>query len=410
MVVPVVTLPYLPTDVAYIVLLFLLFVLPRFLQRFGIPSALTALGFGALAGLGLGVSHGDQTIRMLATLGIVSLFLFAGLDVELAELRRERKILVEHVVVRVLMLLPTAFVCEWVFGIDRRAGFLTALALLTPSTGFILDSLAGWGLSTQERFWIRSKAIATELVALAVMFIVLQSTSWTRIGLSALVLLAMVAVLPAVFRWFASVIVPHAPRSEFGFLVIIAAACAVVTRSLGVYYLVGAFVVGMSAQRFRSSLPALSSDRMLHAVEAFASLFIPFYFLQAGLELSRDDFTRWSVVAGAAFIAVMVPLRLLLVAGHRSFRFGEGVGKSLRVGAPMLPTTVFTLVITELLRERFQVPPFLLGGLIIYMLANTLVPSLALRRPVLPFEDELQLEIRVESSGSQLPAGQSRLP
>jgi Kef-type K+ transport system membrane component KefB len=386
-------LPTLPTEVAYIVLLFTLFVAPRFLQRFGVPSALTALGFGAVAGLGLGIPHDDQTVHVLATLGIVALFLFAGLDVELPELRREARILVEHVIVRIILLVPVALACQRVFGLEGRVGFLVALALLTPSTGFILDSLAGWGMSERERFWIRSKAIATELVALAVMFVVLQSTSASRLGLSALVLLGMVAILPVVFRWFASVIVPHAPRSEFGFLVMIAAVCALATRSLGVYYLVGAFVVGMSAQRFRSSLPALSSERMLHAVEAFASLFVPFYFFRAGLELSLDYLSLWSIATGIGFIVVVIPLRLILVAGHRALRFREGLIETIRVGVPMLPTTVFTLVIIEILREQFPftAPHYVLGGLVIYMLVNTLVPSLVLRKPAVAFEEELLL-------------------
>jgi len=402
------SLPWLPTDVAYIILLFTLFVAPRFLQRFGVPSALTALGFGAVAGMGLGVPHDDQTIRVLATLGIVALFLFAGLDVELSELRRETRILIEHVIVRVLMLLPVAFACRHVFALEYRVAFMIALALLTPSTGFILDSLSGWGLSDRERFWIRSKAIATELVALAAMFVVLQSTSAYRMGLSSLAIIVMIAILPAIFRWFASVIVPHAPRSEFGFLVMIAAVCALVTRSLGVYYLVGAFVVGMSAQRFRSSLPALSSERMLNAVEAFGSLFVPFYFFRAGLELSAGDFSRWAVLTGLAFVVIIIPLRLLLVAGHRALRFQERMAETIRVGVPMLPTTVFTLVITEILRDRFALPPYVLGGLVIYMLINTLVPSLVLRRPTLPLEEELLLGASVVTPSSPQDSRQGR--
>lgn len=34
-------------------------------------------------------------------------------------------------------------------------------------------------------------------------------------------------------------------------------ACALVTRNLGVYYLVGAFVVGMVAQQYRQHVPSL---------------------------------------------------------------------------------------------------------------------------------------------------------
>ncbi len=388
----IVTIPtWMSNEVAYVGLLFILFVLPRFLQRFGIPSALTALAFGVTFGLGFGLFQSDPTVELLSTLGIVALFLFAGLDVEVSELRREIPTLAEHIGVRVVALAAVAVAASLWLGLDVRPGLLVSLALLTPSTGFILDSLAGWGLSDNERFWIRSKAIATELVALAIMFVVLQSTSAARLGLSALALVSMIALLPVVFRWFAQVVVPYAPKSEFGLLMMVAVACALITRELGVYYLVGAFVVGMAAQRFRIALPSLASARMLGAVEAFASLFIPFYFFHAGLAISRDAFSWTSLGVGAIFVLTIPALRLGMVSAHRRIRFGERLSVGLRIGIPMLPTTVFTLVIVEILRDTFKVPPYILGGLIIYAIANTMAPSLFLRKAVPEFEDEFLL-------------------
>jgi Kef-type K+ transport system membrane component KefB len=390
---------WISNEVAYVGLLFILFVLPRFLQRFGIPSALTALVFGAAASMGLGMFQDDPTVGLLSTLGIVALFLFAGLDVEVPELRQEVGVLSEHVGVRVVVLALAALAVSRWLGLEGRPALLVALALLTPSAGFILDSLSGWGLSDKERFWIRSKAIATELVALVILFVVLQSTSAARLGLSALALVAMIAVLPLIFRWFAQVVIPHAPKSEFGLLMMVAVACALVTRKLGVYYLVGAFVVGMAAQRFRTSLPSLASARMLGAVEAFASLFIPFYFFHAGLALSRDAFSLWSLAIGLGFVATAIPLQLLLMAGHRRMRFGEDLREGLRVGVSLLPTTVFTLVIVGILRDTFEVPPHIVGGLVIYAIVTTMAPSVLLRKAAPEFEDELMLGPDVPRTG-----------
>jgi Kef-type K+ transport system membrane component KefB len=392
--------PTIPAEIAYVALLFVLFVVPRMLQRYGVPSAITALAFGAMAGMGMemltGASllHDDSTVGLLSTLGIVSLFLFAGLDVQVSELRREMRVLIEHVVIGAAALaiatVAIIWVANWLSLEPRtRPSLLISLALLTPSTGFILDSLGRWGLSESERFWVRSKAVATELVALAVLFFVLQSASWGRFGLSAFALIAMIAVLPAVFRWFASAVIPHAPNSEFGFLMMVGAACAVVTRALGVYYLVGAFAVGMAAQQFRRQLPALASLRMLGAVESFASLFVPFYFFHAGLELQRDDMTLAALGLGVLFTVVSIPFRLSQIVLHRAVRLSEGVRTSMRVGVPMLPTTVFTLVIAEILRDQFQISPVVFGGLVVYTLINTLIPGVFLRAPTYAFEDEL---------------------
>lgn len=241
---------------------------------------------------------------------------------------------------------------------------LLALALLTPSTGFILDSINLLGLAPPEKRWIKSKAIATELLALLVMFATLQSTTFERMGISLAVLAAMIILLPLVFRTFAALVVPFAPRSEFAFLLMIAVACAFVTRELGVYYLVGAFVVGMAAQRFRERLPAIASEQMIHAVEMFASFFVPFYFFNAGLQLRREDLNLYSIAYGGAFLALMVPLRIGTIILHRKVALGEGHRAGVRIAVAMLPTLVFGLVIAEILRDRFSAPPALFGGVI----------------------------------------------
>ena len=142
---------------------------------------------------------------------------------------------------------------------------------------------------------------------------------------------------------------------------------AYATRQLGAYYLVGAFLVGVAARRFREQLPAVASERMLHAVEVFASFFAPFYFFVAGSEL--------------LLTAAVLPLRVLLVVLQRRFALHEALDESLRVAVPMLPTLIFTLVVAGILRDRFALPSPLFGGLIVYAVLNTTVPGLLLRTP-----------------------------
>jgi Kef-type K+ transport system membrane component KefB len=373
--------PGLARELDYVLLLFALFVVPRVLQRYRLPGAVTSVGLGILAGLGLGLFRDDPTIHLLATLGIVALFLFAGLDVEFRELRAEALVLAQHVAIRLAALAGVAAVAARVFALPLRPAVLVALALLTPSAGFILDALVTLGVTERERFWIRSKVVATELLALAVLFVTLQSTTPGRLAFSTVVLVALVAFLPVVFRMFARWVVPFAPKSEFAFLLMVALLAAFATLRLGVYYLVGAFVVGVTAQRFRERLPAIASEQMLHAVEVFATFFIPFYFFGAGLGLRAADFGPAALLVGAAFLVLALPLRIALVAAHRRLALHEPFGRSVRVAVPMLPTLVFTLVIAAILRDRFAVAPPVFGGLMIYALVNTLVPGLVLRIP-----------------------------
>jgi Kef-type K+ transport system membrane component KefB len=392
----------LPQELDYVLLLFALFVVPKALQRYRLPGAVTSLALGAVAGLGLGLFAHDATIQLLATLGIVALFLFAGLDVEFRELRAEAAVLVQHVAIRVVALAVVAAAVGALAGLGARPAVLVALALLTPSAGFILDSLQLFGITDRERFWVRSKVIATELVALAVLFVALQSTTWTRLAVSTAVLLALIALLPLIFRLFAKLVVPVAPKSEFAFLLMLAVVVAFATRRLGVYYLVGAFVVGVTAQRFREELPSIASEQMLHAVEVFASFFVPFYFFGAGLHLQRADFGLDALLAGVAFLVTALPLRVAMVAVHRRLALREPLGRGARVGLSMLPTLVFTLVIAAILRDEFAVSPALFGGLIIYTVVNTLIPGFVLRLPPPDFAAPHAPELDIPDAESAL--------
>jgi Kef-type K+ transport system membrane component KefB len=379
-------LPAIQSNLRYIALLFALVVLPKVFQRYRLPGAITSLLLGIGAG-GLGWFEGDSTIQLLSTFGIVALFLFAGLEISGPELRRGARILIQHGVIWSVLAFLAAVAVKEAFALSGRAAALTSLAIVTPSTGFILSSLGSFGLAGDERFAVKAKAIAAELLALGTLFVVLQSTSAQQMVLASAVLIAMVLVIPLAFRLFAVWVAPHAPRSEFAFLLMMAVLCAYVTRHLGVYYLVGAFVVGVAAQRFRSRLPAMSSEKMVDALEAFGSVFIPFYFFNAGLHVRPSELSFTALGLGVTLLIVAVPIRVYLTAVHRRWALGETIASARRIGTALVPTLVFTLVLADILRTQFAAPEFLVGGLIIYTIVNTTIPAFVLRTPPPAFEE-----------------------
>jgi len=376
----------IPADLSYIIAIVGLFTLPRILQRFRIPSAVTCVGLGVAMGMGFGIFHDDNTIKTLSTLGIVAMFLFAGLEMDLRELGFASRIISQHIGIQVFLVALSVLAMINFLGLGIRPALLAGLALFSPSTGFILDSLASLRLDRAEQFWVKTKSISTEIVALLVLFFTVQSTSGGRLLLSVGILAGLVLLLPFVFRAFASTILPFAPRTEFAFLVCAALVCASITHMLGVYYLVGSFIVGLTAQRFRDLLPEVASERMIHAIEVFAYFFIPFYFFRVGVDLKPGNFSAAALITGGVLLAIAIPLRLAFVAEHRRLVLGETFRQSLRVGMPMLPTLVFTMVITEILRDRFGASPALVGGLVIYSLVNTSMPSFLMRLPPPVFE------------------------
>ena len=213
-----------------------------------------------------------------------------------------------------------------------------------------------------------------------------QSSSARQLGIATASLAGLLIVIPLAFRFFARFVAPYAPRSEFAFLLGVAVVTAIATRALGVYYLLGAFLVGVSAQRFRSQLPALSSEKLIDALEAFGSVFIPFYFFSAGTHIERASLGLWGIGLGLALMAAFVPLRIGLFMLHRRLALKEPGYASRRVATALVPTLVFTLVVSDLLRSRFAAPDYVFGALIIYTVLNTLVPALFMGVPPPAFE------------------------
>ena len=253
-------------ELVYLSLIFGLLVIPRAVQRLKIPAPITCLFLGIGAMLLWGEETHDPVVVLLSALGISSLFLFAGLEVEWQALRRGVGRLLVHLAIRVAALVLTGWLAWRYLDLGWQAASLLALALLTQSTGFILDTLERMGLDQEERFWVTSKAIAGELLALAMLFVALQAGDPVQFGIASLEMLALLLGLPLLFLALGRWVAPHAPGSEFSLLVMVGMVAAFVTFKLGVYYLVGAFIAGLTARLLRERMPKLASHENIHAL------------------------------------------------------------------------------------------------------------------------------------------------
>lgn len=379
MIVPPEKLAPILKDLLYVGLLAGLFILPKILQRFSLPSAISALLIGLLWGVALPDFKHDQTVYFLSSIGILSLFLLAGLEVDLDSLKARQRMIAVHILVRGVAVITATLLLTSLGGWSVRASSLLALALLTPSTGFILDSLGSLPLRPGEQHWVKEKAIASELFALGLMFFVLQTESLSRLSISLAVMVGLVLFIPLALRFLSRHVTPYAPKSEFALLLIGAVICGYITKHLGVYYLVGAFLVGFIVGILRETLPDFHSEQIIGAVGLFASLFIPFYFFHAGLEVPRAALSLDAVLLGLGLVVMLVPIRVLLVAIPRKWTLSESLHSSLRVAAPLLPTLVFTLVIGSILFEQKMIGPVLYGALVFYTLINSLLPQFLFR-------------------------------
>lgn len=380
---------HIPTQtLTYLFMIFGLLVVPRALQRFRVPAPLTCFAIGILAAIFLKQLVGDPVGTVVATFGIAALFLLAGLEVDLVEIRRQLPRLSGYLASRAAFLAAFAWVCIRYFHMSWQAATLLALGLLTPSTGFILDTLPHSGLDPSEQMEVSINAIAGEIMALILLFFLSQSGSMLALGSSALILLLLVVLTPFLFLFFGKYVVPYAPGSEFSLLLMVGIVCAVITQNMGIHYLIGAFIAGLIAGLLKTRMATLASDENLHAVRLFSSFFIPFYFFHEGMDVPAGALVLKSLLYGVLLSIIVIPIRLgknWLQTRYLSRRTAQA---AFRVAIALEPTLIFTLVIAGVLHETFHLPDALYGGLLVYAAVTTILPSLVLPSLSIPAEPE----------------------
>jgi Kef-type K+ transport system membrane component KefB len=362
-----------------LLLLCVLLVLPRALQRFRVPAPLTSLLLGVAGAQLLAAQFGGEhgPVQVLAVLGIASLFLHAGLEVDFVQLQRQAVPLAGFTLLRLAALGVAAWCAHRFLSLAWPAAVLLALALLTSSTGFILDSLDRFRLDEAERSTIANEAIVGELLALALMFVALQAEAEGGLLRSTVVLLLLVALLPLLYVALVRWVVPHAPGSEFSLLVMLAIAAAFVTHRLEVEHMLGAFIAGVVAIQLQVRGYAPLPASTMHAVKLFSSFFLPFFFFYNGMQVPVQALGLDAAGVGLA-LCLLIPIRYGATWARRRLA-RDGGGASLRIGVSLLPTLIFTLVLAQILHKHFHIPDALYGGLLIYAFVNTLLPSLLLR-------------------------------
>lgn len=361
----------------YLLVIFGLLVVPRAMQRFRIPAPLTCFLIGICTAFFHKTAVHDQVLSVVSTLGIASLFLFAGLEVDIPEITRQLPRLLNHLGTRGLFLAGFIWLCIRYVHIPWQPAALLALGLFTPSTGFILDTLPASGLDPDEQSEVTIRAVAGEILALLILFVVSQD-SVKSFALSSSALLLLIVAIPFFYLALAKFVLPFAHGSEFSLLIMVGIICAVITKLIGVHVLLGAFIAGLVAGLLKDQLTTVASPENLHAVRLFSSFFVPFYFFHGGLDVPTGAFVPRALLYGLTLSLVILPLRIAkncLVCRYFCRRTQQG---GQRIAVALTPTLIFTLVIAGILRESFHISDALYGGLLVYAAASTILPSFVL--------------------------------
>lgn len=378
-------------ELGYVTLIVMLFVLPRLLLRFGLPMALTSFTLGILANFTLGFYDSDRVIPMFSTLGIISLFIFAGIEVDIGSLKKAAKSIFGHLSIRILVISALAYFFSQFFNLNLAPMIILALAVSTPSTGFILDSVETSGISENQKYWIKLKAISAEIVALGILLVISQMSSTVNLIGSLLIIGTLILLLPILLKKLAGTLERLAPGSEFGFILLLGIISGIITKKLGAYYLVGAFIVGIVAGQYQRKSPSVSAKNLLHTLRSFSAFFMPFYFFKSGLTMPSEAFSIEALKVTVILAFISIPLKISSILFHRRITQNESWSDTISITVSLLPNLVFGLVLADILYEKMKLPTDIYGGLIIYTLLITILSPLLLK--FIPTSKDLSLKV-----------------
>lgn len=367
----------LTTDLEYIAVFSLVLLLPKVLLKLKIPSGITALL------IGITFAHFDSNIeaeplfRFLAQIGITSLFVFSGLEVNFDELKEDRVYLTKYLSKSIFIMGIIAAFFTYFFNMAIQNSVILALGIFTPSAGFIINSLHSFKIGEDQEYWVKSKAISKEVISIVLMFIALQSHNPKMMVISMIFFVVLFVLLPWVFKFYFKFIRPYAPNSEVPFLVVISLIAGVVSKEVGAYYLVGAFIVGLIGARFKEEIFQDDESVIFTSLSSFFNVFLPFYFFFAGAKLSFSDFTTEAIIMGTVFLIIFIPLRLLINTTSIKFMLKDFTKKPYDISLSLMPTLIFGLVIAGVLKDRGEVDTQIIYALIFYTLLSSLIPTIA---------------------------------
>jgi Kef-type K+ transport system membrane component KefB/mannitol/fructose-specific phosphotransferase system IIA component (Ntr-type) len=291
---------------------------PLLLERHRIPGVIGVLIAGAILGPNaLGVLERDQAIVLLGTMGLIYIMFSAGLEIDLAVLKRSR---VESIGFGLMTFaIPQGIgtlVAYFLLGFDLPAAVLLA-SMFASHTLLAYPVASRLGLAKNRAVTAAlGGTIVTDTLALLVLAVVassskgeLDSAFWMNLGVSMTLYVGGILILvPQLARWFFRHLKPDGPV-EFMFVLATVFACAGLSHSAGVEPIVGAFLAGLALNRMIPHGSTLM-NRISFTGDA---LFVPFFLLSVGMLLDVRIFFAgiWSWVISLSMVAMVIVCKFL---------------------------------------------------------------------------------------------------
>lgn len=313
------SLPLTNPVIIFALVLFIILFAPILFSKIKVPHIIGLIIAGVLVGPhGLNLLKRDTSIVLFGTVGLLYIMFLAGLEIDLAEFKKNKtKILVFGMLTFLLPLVCGTLASYYILGYS----FLSSLLLASM---FSTHTLVAYPIASKYGV-IRNKAVAmavggtmiTDIIALLLLATISgmakgQATSgfWIQLGISSIVFVCIVLFLfPVIVRWFFKRFDDNV--SQYVFVLGMVFLASFLAEAAGIEAIIGAFFSGLVLNRFVPHSSALS-NRINFVGNA---LFIPFFLISVGMLVDVKVLVNgWGAIKVATVIIVVALVTKYLAA------------------------------------------------------------------------------------------------
>jgi Kef-type K+ transport system membrane component KefB len=380
----------------------------RVCQRFGMPSVFGKLLVGVALGPAMfGLVESDDTLKAIGELGIILLMFIAGLETDLATMRRVGLAAFLAACGGVALPMAGGLALGYGFGMGVAESFFLGTILTATSVGITAQTLTELGrLQSREGSAILAAAVIDDVLGIVALSLVLGFSGG---GDPVAPILRIAAFLPLALL-IGSVLIPfvvdrvmHLEEGETRIAVVLGITLLFAWTAEhwgGLAAITGAYMAGLLVAR---------TDISDHATDSITrignALFIPVFFVAVGLQMDLSAL-RDAPVFAALLIAIAIVTKIAGSAGG-AWAGGFNARDGLRVGYGMVSRGEVALVVAIVGLNEGLVGDRTFSAAILMTLATTLVAPLLLKWSYRERRPEAAPGRRAPSSGGLLIAEQA---
>ncbi len=325
-----ITLPLTNPVLIFAIILFIILFAPIVLEKFSIPPLVGLILAGILIGeYGFNLIVRDSSIVLFGTVGLLYIMFLVGLEIDLAEFRKNStKSLIFGLYSFLFPMITGTLMGYYFLGFPLRSSLLLA-SLFASHTLVTYPIVSKFGVVKNQAVTVAvGGTLIADTLALLVLAVIAGISAgetsghfFLRMSISVtLFVLFVIFVFPLVANWFFKNY--HDGISHFIFILALVFMASFLAQLAGIEPIIGAFLAGLTLNRF---VPTTSP--LMNRIEFVGNaLFIPFFLIGVGMLIDYNSFMRDTTTIIVAIAMSVIALFSKFIAAwlaQKTFRFSS---------------------------------------------------------------------------------------